>query len=613
MSDFKHVFDDYLPQDAVSWFSAATLVNTYFEDKKTKKIDDRRVESSAFESRFSDFYQGEEDNEDIWIDYLADTGDGFNETLTVMYKCVGSVVLEDQTLTAGQILLCGGDQVYPFATSRDYANRFFGPFLTAQSLRYGEADKGFMQRYLHAIPGNHDWYGGLYAFQEYFCSKRQYGNYLAKQPMSYHALRLTEKIWIWMLDIQLAENFNAEQITYFSELCTAGENAPKSDEHWQIILCIAQPFWYQKSVDPEDKLFTIVDNFITQLFINQNPKNFTSAGGSDITRFLELKLILTGDIHHYTRFNLRYSDLLNKVDDPKYKDRIPISQPLVMMTAGGGGAYTAPTHHLEDKVNNRAFQSKINNETINMDHYYPAALDSIKLRHHCIWNIVFKNLSFVYFPMMLYLCSFLVFLGYLPPYTNAEKLGELEYIPALVTFFILGTIIFFHELAKTMDKYFSYMPQHHQHAWYGLATLFGLIYLGLFFIGIEAQNWVIHYVGNIEDVYKTTLITIAFIINVFLLSVINTFFFGLYIYLSNVFFKLHDNEVFAISKINKFKNFLRIKIDKKEITIYPLGIKDVNNTLKTSFKHKEYSKLKHDLDQTKVALIEKEIKISLLP
>jgi len=590
----------------VSWLSASTLINTLIEENKTKKIDDRREESRAFESKFTDFYQGKDDHKDIYLDYIADTGDGFNETLTVMYKCVGDLTIENEIIPAGEILLCGGDQVYPFATSQEYANRFFGPFMTAQSLAFETEEQKKSKRYLHAIPGNHDWYGGLYAFQEYFCSKRQYGNYLLKQPTSYHAIRLTKKLWVWMLDIQLAENFNTEQIKYFSDLCSQKEHLPKQDEEWQIILCIAQPFWFQKSVDPEDKLYTMVDNFVTQLFINQNPKQFVSPNGNKIRRFLELKVILTGDIHHYTRFNLKYNDLINKVDDDVYTDKKPITKPLALITAGGGGAYTYPTHHMEDKVKNRAFQSKVNNASINMDHYYPDSLSSIRLRHHCLWNIFWKNPSFALFPLAMYLFSFFLFADYLPPFTTEAMEVEIKFKAFMVCFYLFGNIAFYYLLAQTLDKYFKYMPYYHRYPWYGLVALCSAINLCLFLLAFHWQQSVVAYLGD-----DAILETLSFYLLVSLISILNTYFFGLYIYLSNVLFKLHDNEVFSISKINKFKNFLRIKIDQEHITIYPLGIDHINNSLKTSFEQCNYPKLKKDLEETVVKLIEPPIKISL--
>lgn len=608
MSKFKNVFTNYTPQKAVSWLSASILINTLLKENKAKKIDDRREESRAFELRFTDFSKVKRESEDIYLDFIADTGDGFNETITVMYKCMGDLTLNNETIPAGEILLCGGDQVYPFATSQEYANRFFGPFMTAQSLALETEEQKKSKRYLHAIPGNHDWYGGLYAFQEYFCSNRQYGNYSIKQPTSYHAIRLTKNLWVWMLDIQLAENFNTEQIKYFSDLCSQKEYLPEKNEHWQIILCIAQPFWFQKSVDPEDKLYTMVDNFVTQLFINQNPKQFVSPKGKKLRRFLELKVILTGDIHHYTRFNLKYNDLINNVDDKVYKNTKPITKPLALITAGGGGAYTYPTHHMEDKVKNRAFQSKVNNASINMDHYYPDSVSSIRLRHHCLWNIFWKNASFALFPFAMYLFSFLLFAGYLPPFTEVVKSIKLSYIAFMICFYLFGNTAFYYLLAQTLDKYFKYMPYYHKYPWYGLVALFSVINLCMFLL---AYNWQKSVVDS--HIGELTLETLSFYLIVSLISILNTYFFGLYIYLSNVFFKLHDNEIFSISKINKFKNFLRIKIDKDNITIYPIGIDNINNSLKTSFEQCDFPKLKKGLDETVVQLIEPPIKISLSP
>src|SRR5262249_13621000 len=56
-----------------------------------------------------------DDADAIWIDYVADTGDGWNSTYAVAYS-VGREALEIDgagKLPRGQVLIFGGDEVYP--------------------------------------------------------------------------------------------------------------------------------------------------------------------------------------------------------------------------------------------------------------------------------------------------------------------------------------------------------------------------------------------------------------------------------------------------------------------------------------------------------------------
>ena len=69
------------------------------------------------------------------------------------------------------------------------------------------------ERKLFAIPGNHDWYDGLNAFDSLFCSSRDrlseskgnvIGGWQCQQHRSYWAIRLPYNWWIWGADIQFS-------------------------------------------------------------------------------------------------------------------------------------------------------------------------------------------------------------------------------------------------------------------------------------------------------------------------------------------------------------------------------------------------------------------------
>jgi hypothetical protein len=134
------------------------------------------------------------DRDEAWIDYVADTGDGFDATYSTAWL-TAQRVLEvdgvDRALPRGSLLVLGGDEVYPSGDSGEYDNRFKGPYKA--SLPYVSAD----QPALLAIPGNHDWYDGLTNFLRVFCQEKWIGGRRTLQSRSYFAVRLPQSWWLW--------------------------------------------------------------------------------------------------------------------------------------------------------------------------------------------------------------------------------------------------------------------------------------------------------------------------------------------------------------------------------------------------------------------------------
>lgn len=95
----------------------------------------------------------------VWVDYVADLGDGFDATYAI------ASLLAQETLTIaghvtrrGQILMMGGDEVYPNASPETYQRQLRDPYDWAFPDPYPSSSKGPP---VYAIPGNHDWYDGL--------------------------------------------------------------------------------------------------------------------------------------------------------------------------------------------------------------------------------------------------------------------------------------------------------------------------------------------------------------------------------------------------------------------------------------------------------------------
>lgn len=246
----------------------------------------------------------------VWIDYIADLGDGFEATYAMAYLLAAEelkVAGEAAPLPAGRLLVMGGDQVYPDATKQEYSARLRDPYDWA----FATAEP---KRKLFAIPGNHDWYDGLSAFSALFCSSRdrisrgvgsQIGGWRCHQHRSYFALRLPHNWWIWGPDIQLADNLDDSQRDYFDLM------AEQTSEKDNIILCLAEPSWLHKNYDNMHEISMLAR------------KN-----GAKICA------VIAGDWHHYSRYT---------------SDKLGIQ----FITAGGGGAFAHATHGLKKHVDLR--------------------------------------------------------------------------------------------------------------------------------------------------------------------------------------------------------------------------------------------------------------------
>ena len=111
---------------------------------------------------------------DVWIDYVADTGDCGAVSYAVARMIFGQYEVpdpEDATRTLelprGDLLIFGGDTAYPVATELEIHNRVIVPY--NRVLRAATDGK---TRVLLGVPGNHDWFAGLDGFHRMFHERR---------------------------------------------------------------------------------------------------------------------------------------------------------------------------------------------------------------------------------------------------------------------------------------------------------------------------------------------------------------------------------------------------------------------------------------------------------
>jgi hypothetical protein len=248
----------------------------------------------------------------FWVDYVADVGDGFEPTYTLAYLLAQDAleVGGAGSLRHGEILIMGGDQCYPQATREEYKRRLLLPFGWA----FGVPEP---ERKLFAIPGNHDWYDGLNAFDSLFCSSRDrlsdakgnvIGGWQCQQHRSYWAIRLPHNWWLWGADIQFSKYLDTPQVNYFEAM--AQQMQPGDN----LVICLAEPSWMiadLQGLDEEENFFKIT--------------SIARARGAHVAA------VIAGDWHNYNRY---------------YAHELDVH----FITAGGGGAFLHPTHVLKNNI-----------------------------------------------------------------------------------------------------------------------------------------------------------------------------------------------------------------------------------------------------------------------
>ncbi len=341
---------------AVRWLSVPQLVRTALDVLQASsfaKYADKR-ETMATSPR--EFYrlpaEGQEGCTALFVDYVADTGDGFNATFATARCISGAASPEPDPEFAGRgaqadLLVLGGDEVYPVASALQYEQRLNEVLRTAASLD-GVVDLPPVL----ALPGNHDWYDGLASFRRNFCEswvqrdapqgeahiavpapdrRDDVGGWGAFQSRSYFAVQLSPRWWLWAVDSQLDAPIDAEQLSYFRA-------ARRHLGDAKVILCTATPSWLEAERAGEDTYSAEADSpLYTLLWFLDRVLGHTERH--------RIRLVLTGDQHHYARYTCTSPT-------PPPAAAAPDAEPFApeLVTCGGGGAFLASTHHLPEQL-----------------------------------------------------------------------------------------------------------------------------------------------------------------------------------------------------------------------------------------------------------------------
>ncbi len=351
---------DFKPKRRMTrWFEPIAMFSLVFQIWATRRMDDQRAQHPGDDPgdptghrvqgpRVFDYAQSDGD---FWFDYVADLGDAFDPTMCVAWHLgreqllradidpdyrvdpefgipdldlpgldlsatrapaasqVTVTVTEDvpDVFPRGQLLLMGGDLVYPNGSRTRYRNQVVGPYGLA--FEASETSTDDTEAGLLAIPANHDWYGGIGPFREVFCRQNKIGGWRTAQHCSWWSARLAHDWWVWGIDTGLDGTINPSQFDYFRSVRNEMPDTAR------LIVCLPVPPWRlrERFVDQ----FDVLARFFFGLGV-------------------EPEIYLSGD-HHISALHRRVRS------DGEIEWHL---------TDGGGGAFQHPVHNLDRQIPN---------------------------------------------------------------------------------------------------------------------------------------------------------------------------------------------------------------------------------------------------------------------
>ena len=353
---------------------------------------------------------------DLWLDYVADTGDDVAVSRAVARLVFAEYELPDPELPGGflraprgEVLLFGGDTAYPVATAQEITNRVIVPF--NQVLEALPADR---PRVLLGIPGNHDWYDGLDGFARMFRRNADDEEGLARPSVVGISQRMIERYAEW------ARQFvRGGKIEKPKALALTGYQPVQSASYFALPLTLRLHLFavdrQLRSLDSRQCRF--FDSWRTRhpeatpwvmlpdpVFAFGEPSKTGTAMIEALGLDLESKphFLLSGDVHHYER--LQHGAALH-------------------VTAGGGGAFLHPAPMRRTT-------------RLNAEAEWPTPAQSRRLLWQVPWKVMRGNSGFL--PHIVLAALFLPAMDM--GVNQFQKVGFIVSAPILIT--VLTTVIY---------------------------------------------------------------------------------------------------------------------------------------------------------------------------
>ncbi len=543
----------------VGWFDPGQLFSTGLKSLVSLVVgeqSDRRI-VQALASRRQEYYdhsihyrdgaRGPQPDrtrprDQLWLDFICDTGDGWNSTYAVAYAAAQRAlrVRDDagaHDLPRGDVLVFGGDEVYPTPSREEYQRRLVAPYATA----FGD-DEPAERPHLYAVPGNHDWYDGLSAFTRLFCSDiggRRLAGWWTRQRRSYFVLKLPHRWWLVASDGQLQSDLDVPQIEHFRDI--AERHMQPGDK---VLLCLSQPVWvYAQKYRNMGRVFDETD------LIYLREEVFARRG-------IDVKVYLAGDLHHYRRHE-------------ETPESAGAAAPVQKITAGGGGAFLHPTHEDDfSHLREQAITDDVRSRTFGVRATYPSTAQSARLA----WgNLLFplRNPRFGIVPATVYLMTaWLVGAAAagIAPITPWQALGVT--VDAFAThpglaLWCGGIVLGFLAFTDTHSRLYRVLG--------GLAHA-AAHFTAMFYLGWGALD-IAGRVFHTGGVLRAALAGAGTFAGGWLAGSIIM---GIYLLVSVNVFGRHSEEAFSGLRIEDFKHFLRLHVAADgRLTIWPLKIERV--------------------------------------
>ncbi|HEV2802411.1 MAG TPA: metallophosphoesterase [Pyrinomonadaceae bacterium] len=572
----------------VGWYDPRQLAKTGIEVAVStifgRHSDHRLVEAMAFgdaDKKFYDYsYHYTDDGKEvckldesrprksIWIDYVGDVGDGWNSTYAVAYHLAESgrtFNYKDQDSNRthraetkrGDLLVFGGDEVYPTASRKMYEERLVAPYRTALQ------HSGAQPPHVFAVPGNHDWYDSLVAFTRLFTARPWFAGWRTRQSRSYFALKLPHNWWLLGTDVQLGSDIDAPQMRYFESLVADMDESKNNGLPASIILCHAEPHWIRAAqyggFDPN--------------YNESNLKLLEKRLGKNVAVFI------AGDLHHYRRHE----------SEDKLTQKI---------TAGGGGAFLHPTHagllgRKLDHIKEKGLEGEKQERNFHLKGCFPSTSES---SWQCWRNLIFPYLkgneswTFGFATAALYVLMTLSVVSRI----DDAALRTLRYrfgsISGMAIESILGSPVTMFFAALTIVAFMFFTDTHSRLYRWIMGGLHAVAHiLAAFTIALISVSFVADLAARTSGWWRLTLpwpggfnfhldtrIMLALLLIALGGFLIGPFIMGAYLLFSMNFFGRHSNEAFSSLAIEDWKNFLRLHINESgDLTIYPVGIRRV--------------------------------------
>ena len=506
----------FTPRGPVPWLSpgqlAVTALRVVLASWFGAYLDKRELQHALPDTVFDEGV-GEPE---LWFDYVSDIGDGFDPTYTIGYLLAQPelTVAGAPPLPRGRMLIMGGDEVYPTPSNQQYEDRLKGPYKSAMPV----PPPGAPTPSLYALPGNHDWYDGLTAFIRLFAKagKDLLGGWRNAQARSYFAVGLPHRWWLFAVDTQFGAYIDEPQLAYFRQ---AASRLGPGDT---VIVCPPTPGWVEAENDPG--AYDAIDYFA---------RTVIEPTGAQI------RLMLSGDLHHYARY--------------ARPDR-------QLVTCGGGGAYLYGTHRLPATIPVPPPQSLSRKPSPTRQYAlaatYPTKQDSVGYAAGVFTRMPRRNPSFL---ALVGFVHTLFMLGVVDIIQHAQ--GVVQHLITLPVA-VLGFVILGGATAFAMP---TVGPRRAEHWLFGIAH--GIVHIGLGILGGEAWAHLpfVHWPWPLP-------LTAAAVIYLPVSGFVAAEVVALYLLIASTA-HVNFNELYAGQSIVDSKSFLRMHIGTDgALTIYPIAV-----------------------------------------